>query len=402
MWLLEEGASPKQLNQGWPSGPFDNEPALSPDGNTVAFTRQGDIFTMKLDGSGITRLTLDKDISDRNPSWSPDGSKIAFTRVMSGAGTTTVDEDIFVINSDGSGMTNVTADANALREEEPVWSPDGQRLAYLSSRDDIPCQLSWGTYYQTRVHTISASGNDTPVAVLPTDQGASHWEVDWSTAGLAFARQEEHAPNSGTGLCSQQGRLMDVYVSDPNGAGLRNLTSTPDVQEDELSWSPDATEVLTHATGPFIAYGLSGTTRTLFPDFLITGTAYPDWGKRAATVPPTPQYALSGPMQPVDAAPVVNTMKAGTAVPVKFSLGGDFGLDVLAEGFPASTAISCPAAPTDAIEQTVRATASALSFDSTTGQYTYAWKTSKSMKGCRDLVLRFRDGSELRLLFRLR
>ena len=49
-----------------------------------------------------------------------------------------------------------------------------------------------------------------------------------------------------------------------------------------------------------------------------------------------PAYTLSGPFAPVDPQPTVNTVNAGRTVPVKFSLGGAFGLDVVEDGFPTS------------------------------------------------------------------
>jgi hypothetical protein len=55
-------------------------------------------------------------------------------------------------------------------------------------------------------------------------------------------------------------------------------------------------------------------------------------------------YPFSGFFSPVDNLPVVNTMKAGAAVPIKFSLGGDRGLDILAAGSPTSQQIACEAA----------------------------------------------------------
>jgi hypothetical protein len=113
-------------------------------------------------------------------------------------------------------------------------------------------------------------------------------------------------------------------------------------------------------------------------------------------------YALSGPFQPVDAAPTVNLAKAGSAVPVKFRLGGDRGLDVLAAGYPKVTSLSCAGTATDVIEQTLDASAASLAYDAANDLYTYKWKTSKAMKGCRELILKFRDGTQLRALFDLR
>ena len=113
-------------------------------------------------------------------------------------------------------------------------------------------------------------------------------------------------------------------------------------------------------------------------------------------------FALSGPFQPVDAAPTINGAKAGSAVPVKFRLGGDRGLDVLAAGYPKITALTCAGTRTDEIEQTLDGSAASLAYDAANDLYTYKWKTSKAMKGCRELILKFRDGTQLGALFDLR
>jgi hypothetical protein len=115
-------------------------------------------------------------------------------------------------------------------------------------------------------------------------------------------------------------------------------------------------------------------------------------------VPPVqpPVYTIQGFLQPVDNPPAVNLLKAGQAVPVKFSLGDNFGLAILAPGYPQSQAVSCSAAATaDQVEQTVTAGSSSLSYDALSGQYTYVWKTDKSWAGtCRRLTLKFADGQE--------
>jgi hypothetical protein len=111
------------------------------------------------------------------------------------------------------------------------------------------------------------------------------------------------------------------------------------------------------------------------------------------TVTYTVGFRFSGFFQPVDNPPILNVAKAGSGVPVKFSLGGDQGLSIFASGSPSSTVIGCDnAAPTEDIESTSTATQSGLSFDSKSGQYTYVWTTSKSWVGtCRRLNLTLKD-----------
>jgi hypothetical protein len=111
-------------------------------------------------------------------------------------------------------------------------------------------------------------------------------------------------------------------------------------------------------------------------------------------------YNFSGFLSPVDNLPTLNQVKAGRAIPVKFSLEGDQGLDIFADGYPTSQPIDCDSGdPVDAIEQTVSAGQSGLSYDATTDQYTYVWKTAKDWTGCRQLVLRFDDEQEYKANF---
>jgi hypothetical protein len=114
-------------------------------------------------------------------------------------------------------------------------------------------------------------------------------------------------------------------------------------------------------------------------------------------------YTLSGFRAPVDNTPVVNTVKAGQAVPVKFALGGNWGLNIFVAGHPSVTTASCDAfAPSDMIEQTVAAGSSQLQYDAATNSYTYIWKTEKGWGStCRLLTLRFIDGQELTAKFKL-
>ena len=114
------------------------------------------------------------------------------------------------------------------------------------------------------------------------------------------------------------------------------------------------------------------------------------------TVAERTAYKFSGFFAPVDNLPTFNVVKAGSAVPVKFSLGGDQGLDIFDTGYPISQEIACKdAAPMDNIEQTVSVGDSGLQYDATTDTYTYVWKTQKSWSGtCRQLIVRSDDGRD--------
>ncbi len=110
----------------------DNDPAWSPDGTEVAFTRvtmhegygpsgeyfyEADIYTVYADGSNETRLA-----SGSYPTWSPDGKHIAYLSDT---------EDLYVVNADGSNETRLASGSY------PTWSPDGKHMAYLSDTGDL-------------------------------------------------------------------------------------------------------------------------------------------------------------------------------------------------------------------------------------------------------------------------
>jgi len=114
-------------------------------------------------------------------------------------------------------------------------------------------------------------------------------------------------------------------------------------------------------------------------------------------------YPWTGFFQPVDNLPIVNTVNAGQAIPVKFSLGGDRGWTIFASGYPAAQKVSCGSGgggSSDPIEETVTAGNSTLHYDPSTQTYSYIWKTDKAWAGtCRQLIVRLIDGTDHVALF---
>jgi hypothetical protein len=108
-------------------------------------------------------------------------------------------------------------------------------------------------------------------------------------------------------------------------------------------------------------------------------------------------YTFSGLFPPVQNSPILNGAKAGSAIPMKFSLSGNQGLNILAEGYPTSQQVTCANVGTlldMPLLEPVSPSASTLSYDAASGQYSYIWKTDKLWAGtCRQFVLRLRDGS---------
>jgi hypothetical protein len=112
-------------------------------------------------------------------------------------------------------------------------------------------------------------------------------------------------------------------------------------------------------------------------------------------------YAWSGFFSPVDNPNVWNVAKAGSAIPVKFSLAGDRGLAILATGSPSSIQVACPSTSlTDVVEETVTDSTSGLRYDPFADQYVYAWKTGSWAGSCRKLSVKLVDGTVHSALFR--
>lgn len=111
-----DGTNRMRLTTGTMGGD-DTDPAWSPDGSRIAFTRSSKIYVMNPDGSGVTQLSVDA-ANDREPAWSPDSRMIAFSR-----GTADGNSAIFTMEADGSNPTRLTPDSHA---GNPAWSKDGR------------------------------------------------------------------------------------------------------------------------------------------------------------------------------------------------------------------------------------------------------------------------------------
>jgi CSLREA domain-containing protein len=107
-------------------------------------------------------------------------------------------------------------------------------------------------------------------------------------------------------------------------------------------------------------------------------------------------FNFDGFFSPISNLPMVNEMKAGRSLPLKFSLDGDQGLDIIAIGYPKFQSTACSTGDlVDPVEETDTAGQSGLSYDPDSDTYTYVWKTKKSWANkCGTLTLELSDGSQ--------
>jgi Tol biopolymer transport system component len=179
----------------------------------IVFIGQGsdpvsiELFTMGAHGGNLHRLTRN-DVTDIEPVWSPDGSRIAWVRfpdLCECAG------DVWVMNADGSGRHSLTNDAADIHH--PTWSPDGTQLAFT---------LDYGIY------VIDADGTDEH-RISPA--GSFDFDPAWSPDGSRIA------------FVSGGAGTFDIWAMDPDGTDRVHVGHTSGIADYDPAWSPDGTRI---------------------------------------------------------------------------------------------------------------------------------------------------------------
>ena len=171
--------------------------------------RNWEIYAIQTDGSGLTNLTRAEG-SDTEPAWSPDGTKIVFFGQRTGS------DQIFVMSADGSNPVQLS-DGTA-SDRCPAWSPDGTKIAFVSDR------YSTDRKGNDDLFLMNADGSN---VVRLTDVIEYDLNPSWSHDGrfLLFSSSREGAE--------------EVFLMKSDGDLQTRLTVTDDFYEWEPVCSPD-------------------------------------------------------------------------------------------------------------------------------------------------------------------
>jgi Tol biopolymer transport system component len=187
-------------------------PHWSSDGRTISFVRWSRsggtfaIYEMNADGRRQRRLTgeLDAENAFKPFVWSPDGRRVAFQRLRDG------NSDVWVMNSDGTGLRNLTQSPQS--EYPGEWSPDGRKLIVHGSH----------------VFIVNADGSGLRRLRVVGPSGAA-WSPDGHKLAIAGGRDLGH--------------VIEVYVVNADGSGLRRLARHEGKTDPWVAWSPDGSEL---------------------------------------------------------------------------------------------------------------------------------------------------------------
>jgi len=166
------------------------------------------VFVINADGTGVTNLTGAASVGGINPEWSPDGSRIVFATGTGG------DSEVHAMDPDGANRVTLYTAGRS-----PVFSPDGTRIAYIDNVNAI------------RIANADGSG----VIPFTSPAGITFTTIDWSPDGTTIAARGE--PTAGG---------IRIYLVNVSTGVATPLVGGDGANYDDLEWSSDGGKVFYH------------------------------------------------------------------------------------------------------------------------------------------------------------
>ena len=223
--------------------------------------KAADLFSLRPDGSDRRRLTRTVEW-EADPAWSPDGRRLAFTRGRTNChgGTCggTLEASLWLAYASGAPPRRLTR--SAYLDGSPRWSPDGRRIAFVRKHccDGSPVD---------GVYVIGADGRG--LRQLVASRATT---VAWSPDGAAIAFVAEFSNGDRNSI-----QLVDVQTGERSTLGARGLPSPR-----SLAWSPDGRTLAVAAGGISLLPATGGTARRIVSAFYVTGVSWSPDGRRLA------------------------------------------------------------------------------------------------------------------------
>jgi len=221
------------------------------DGSDAADANLTDnIWVMNADGSGATALTRMTAVSSFFPHWSPDGSKIAFesARVLTGgdAADANLTYNIWVMNADGSGATALTRlTAKNASSFSPVWSPDGSGKIVFHSMRALSGSDAANTNNTFNIWVVNADGSGETALTQFTAKGADSFSPVWSPDGSKIAFLSTRALDGSD--ASNANNTTNIWVMNADGSGAAPVTRMSTTGVFTIPslpvWSPDGSKI---------------------------------------------------------------------------------------------------------------------------------------------------------------
>lgn len=207
------------------SGQWLRQPAISPDGQSVLFTAQGDIWRVSAEGGEAVALSMG-DAWDGHPVWSRDGSHIAFASDRFG------DLDVFVMKADGSDLTRLTF--HSADDIPSDFSPDGSAVLFSSARGDSAASSYFPTGALPELYEISAEGG-APYRVMTNPAVQARYSPD----GSRIAYREEKAYENDFRQRDVSSFARDIWIYDIASGAHEQITDN-EGGDHAPAWAGDA------------------------------------------------------------------------------------------------------------------------------------------------------------------